>query len=116
MGREWIGEWCVRYDDYESGRGPTDSRTEHLFGFPRHRRGRHVQRPSASNDGTKGGVGATIGGRMYLDGMPDPAVKIDQKSYDAGNPRDLARCHHMALVGCAESFSVFRRSLTGSRL
>ena len=71
---------------------------------------------SASNDGTKGGVGATIGGRMYLDGMPDPAVKIDQKSYDAGNPRDLARCRHMALVGCSESFSVFRRSLTGSRL
>jgi hypothetical protein len=61
---------------------------------------------------------------MYLGGMPDQDVKIDQKSYvkidqksyDAGNPQDLARCHHMALVGCGESFSAFRRSLTGGRL
>ena len=48
--------------------------------------------------------------------LPDPAVKIDQKSYDAGNPRDLAWCRHMDLVGCDESFSAFRRSLTEGRL
>ena len=45
-------------------------------------------RPSA----TKGGAGPTTGGRMYLGGMPDLAVKIHGKSYDAGNPWDLAWC------------------------
>ena len=52
------------------------------------------------------------GGRMYVGGMPDLAVKIHGKPYDAGNPWNLARCRHMALVGCGESFSAFRRNLT----
>ena len=65
---------------------------------------------------TQGGACPTTGTQMYIDGVPDPTVKIKQKSYDAGNPRDLARCRLMALVECGESLSLFRRSLSGGRL
>ena len=53
---------------------------------------------------------------MYLNGMPDLAIKIHEKSYDAENPRDLSRCRRMALVECGKSLSSFRRSLTEGRL
>ena len=69
-------------------------------------------RPSA----TKGGASPATGGRIYLSGMSDLAVKLHGKSYDDGNSRDLAQCRHMALVGCGKSLSEFCRSLTGGRL
>ena len=64
----------------------------------------------------KEGQVPTTGGRMYLGGMPDLAVKIKQKSHDAGNTWDLAQCRHMVLVGGGEILSTFRRSLAGGRL
>ena len=53
---------------------------------------------------------------MYLNGMSDLAIKIHKKSYDAENPRNLARFHRMDLVECVKSLSSFRRSLTEGRL
>ena len=55
---------------------------------------------------------------MYLNGMPDLAIKIHEKSYDAKNPRDLARCRRraLALVECGKSLSSFHRGLIEGRL
>ena len=62
-----------------------------------------MRRPCAE----EGGACPATGGRKYLGGMPDATVEILGKSYDAGNPRDLARHHHMAHVGCGKSLEVF---------
>jgi hypothetical protein len=59
-----------------------------------------MRRPCAE----EGGACPTTGGRKYLGGMPDATVEILGKSYDAGIPRELARCHHMGPVGCGKSY------------
>ena len=49
--------------------------------------------------------------QKYLDVIPDATVEILGKSYNGWIARDLARCHHMASVGCGKSLDAFRVSL-----
>lgn len=65
---------------------------------------------------TREGHALPLGYRKYLGGIPDATVEILRKSYDAGIPRELARCHHMAPVGCGKSLGAFRISLPPLRL
>jgi hypothetical protein len=60
---------------------------------------------------TREGHALPPGYRNYLSGMPDATVEILGESYDAGIPRELARCHHMGPVGCGKSLGAFRISL-----
>ena len=60
---------------------------------------------------TREGHALPPGYQKYLVVIPDATVEILKKSYDGGNARDLARCHHMASVGCGNSLDVFRASL-----
>jgi hypothetical protein len=51
------------------------------------------------------------GYRKYLGVIPDATVEILGKSYDGRIAWDLARCHHMAPIGCGKSLGVFQVSL-----
>ena len=52
-----------------------------------------------------------LGYQKYLGVISDATVEILGKSYDRRIARDMARCHHMASVGCGKSLDMFRVSL-----
>ena len=60
---------------------------------------------------TREGHALLPGYQKYLGVIPDATVEILGKSYNGWIARDLARCHHMASVGCGKSLDAFRVSL-----